>query len=57
MNNYLFTKQKITIVDFNDRNNCKVKNFYYLFGILVFVSRTRMATIREIESAVSNEKI
>lgn len=53
----LFYKQKITIVDLNNRNNCKVKNFYYLFGCLVFVSRTRMATMREIESAVSKEKI
>lgn len=55
MSNYLFTKQIITIVDLNNRNNCKIKKFYYVLGILVFQSKARAATLREIESAVSHE--
>lgn len=58
MENLVHT-QKVTLIDLNDKNNVKIRIFYYILGGLFEFSRERKATeneIREVNNKPAGEK-
>ena len=47
----LVQTQKVTLIDLNDKNNVKIRIFYYILGGLFEFSRERKATENEILEA------